>query len=254
MARRGRSQTGRNYAMRMAKFTRTHRVRPWGGTTEDVARVAREAQRLVSDATGEELTLSLNVTRPGRQDQYDSPDEFKEDVGGDLRSIQTIYTRVSPAGYPEKVSVVVIFYKGRAGAWLSVEGTSEVSVRGVALALQTVLEEGRRRARWVLPIAWALLVCSWLPGGLAIAGVGEGREHGPHTVNQVLAITGLVLAVLGLLALGVWWLAVPGMELKRVGEPTRLQMLLGRPLKWLLGVLALATITAVIGVILTKIV
>jgi hypothetical protein len=236
--------------VRVPKFTRTHRVTPWGGTTEDVGRVVREAQRLVSDATDEELKLSLSVTRPGRVDEYDSPDEF-EDVGGDLRSIKMIYTRVSPTGFLEKVSAVVIFYKGRAGAWLSVEGSSEVSVRGVALALQAVLEEGRRaRARWTL--WWFGLV--FCVGSIASNALASATTIEHRKIDVTPLVIGLVLLVLGVLLLRMWFVCFPGMELRRVGEPTRLQRLFGQPVKWLLGIILLAAITAAIGAILAKLI
>jgi hypothetical protein len=240
--------------MRMAKFTRTHRVTPWGGTTQDVERVARDAQRLVTEATGEDLHFSMSVKRPGREDSYDSPEEFEQDAGGDLRSIEQIYVSVNPVGFPEKVSVVVIFFRGRAGAWMRAEGSSEVSVSGAAQALQALLDDGQRRARRLTWIGLALITCGAIVLGFADVRLLEQGKHGPHPLNDILTAVGLSLDVLGLLALAVRWLAVPSMELRRIGELTRLQRLVGRPSRWLLGVVLVAAVTAAIGVVLTKIV
>jgi hypothetical protein len=240
------------------EFTRTHRVRPWGGTTEDVGTVARRAIALVSEALGEDPRASVSVKRPERKDEYDTPEAFEQAVGGDdLKSFETIFISVRPGDLYQaaKVTVVVIFYKGSPAAWMTVEGSSEVIVRGVALALQAVLEEGRRtRARWIL---WGGIAFAWvgtIANVLSIADVGEHGKHGPDELNDVLAIVGLATAVPGLLVLGLWKHGFPAMELRRIGEPTRLQRLFGQPLRWLLGIVLLATITAVIGAIVAKLI
>jgi hypothetical protein len=219
--------------------------------------VARRAIALVSEALGEEPRATVSVKRPEREDQYDTPDEFEEGVSGDdLKSFETIFINVRPREawqVEEKISVVVIFFNGRPAAWMEAKGSSEVSVRGVALALQAVLDEGRReRARLVWGASLTLASCGAAAAALAIAGVGEQGKHGPDELNDVLAIVGLAMDLLGLLGLGTWFLAFPAMELRRVGEPTRLQKLLGQPLRWLLSIVVLAAITAAIGAILAK--
>ncbi len=210
----------------------------------------------MSETLGEEPHTSVTVKRPERQDQYDTPEEFEEGVvgGGDLKSFETIYINVRPRDLYEdaRVTVVIILFNGRAAAWMQAEGSSEVIVRGVALALQAVLEEGRRtHARWVFRIAMVVLWC-----GVAVSVVFDvgALEHGKHAHNGVLAIVGLSLDVLGLLLFAMWFFAFPAMELRRVGEPTRMQRLLGQPFKWLLGIIVLAGITAVIGTVLAKLI
>jgi hypothetical protein len=221
---------------------------------QDVGTVAREAQQLVADGISEQPAFTMTVTRLGREDSYDSPKEFEQDVTGELRLIEKIYISIRPADFGNQINVVVIFFKGRAGAWLSVEGSSEVGVSGTAIALEKVLNSGRRRARWTRPAGTAL---TWLGAGIAwaaIFGVGEGRKGSSNTLNHVLADVGLALLVVGLLGLVVGYVLVPSMELRRAGEPTRLQRLVWKPSRWLLSVVVVAAITAVIGVVLTKVI
>lgn len=153
--------------------------------------VARNVHRLVSEAVNEEISFDVTVTRPGREDQYDTPEDFEHGIGAELRAIEHITISGNPKDfYPWKVRAYICFYNSWSAVWMSVEGAAEISVNGVAHALQTVLDEGHRSLRFPLPVV------------------------------------------------------VPPLELRRVGDPTRLQRLLGRPLRWFGAVVVVAVIGA----------
>ncbi len=182
----------------MPKFTRTHNILAWGGTTKEVGDIGRSVRRLMSEAINEEITLHMTVERPGREDEFDTPEDFERGVGGDLRSIRCIVVSGTPNehSYPWKVNAYITFNKRMvAPVWMSIDGTAEVIVHGIAQALEKQLDEGRRRLRFPLPMV------------------------------------------------------VPALELRREGDPTRLQRL-GRPLRWL----AATGVVALIGAIVAKLV
>jgi hypothetical protein len=227
----------------VANFTRTFVVAPWGGTISDFANMARATSRLVSEALGADPTLTITVKRPGREDTYDSAETFESGLTSNLKAIERISVNAYPAESPPKVRAYVALGIGRGwpprGASMTVEGSAEVSVSGVASGLERELAKGHRRAGWVRTMLWAP---GWF-GGIAIVALLTNVAVA-RSVSDILLLAGLIVGSLAL-AFNKW--VVPSVELRAVGEVTRLERLISKPTIKLLGLVLTATVAAVVG-------
>jgi hypothetical protein len=233
----------------MATFTRSHVVRPWGGTIADVARIAAQAHRLVAEALEEDqadIGLKINVKRPGRSDSYETVQEFEQDCTSDVRSIEDVAIYARPPGFPEKVSAVIYLWR-TIGVRSQIEGTDQVRVNGIAVALRDELERGRQGGWWLHHYLWVVFVLMSGVGGADVASlaINHGHRRYPTAGWIALAAGGTMLVLAGVVALLVW--AIPNCELRLPDEPTRLRRVVGGPARWLVATVVAALIAAVIG-------
>jgi hypothetical protein len=229
----------------MPRYNRDHQVKRWGGTTDDVFQVAREVQRLVDEATKGEFRFSITVAWPGREHQYETPQQFEEGLGLDLESVETVSIFATDDKYPPRVEARVDFFEW--GADGRIGGTLQVTVNGIASAIEDLLERGRRNVAWLWRVGWALYGIGF---AMNVAGLFVGRSDEDEALHDVLTFGGIGLMLIsGLMLVGTWW-AMPRFELRRPGEATRLQVLLRR-LRWVTAVVFVAVVGVVVQQSLT---
>lgn len=226
----------------MPTFNRSHTVKPWDGTTDDLLKIVSEVRGLVDTATSGNSYFRITVDRPGREDSYESLEEFDEGLGIDLRSIETVAIHASDKAYPEQVRVATYLYCRHRGAVATVQGTNQVSVNGIAAAIEEQLNAGRRRARWLSKLAWPFYGLGLVLVLAGLAGIALEAGDADETLTGILTWAGVGIMLASAVVFVTAWRVVPPVELRRPGEQTRLRALVGRPLLYVGGVLFVAVV------------
>jgi uncharacterized membrane protein (UPF0136 family) len=234
----------------MATFSRVVRGKLWAGTTADLSAIAAEARRLVVAAKPEseegDVRFRMTVSRPGRDDEYEHPEEFEEHETSDLRSIDDIAIHVSTPGYPTTLRLSIYFFR-TSGASFNVEGPDQVRVNGLASALEPILQRGYRRVRWLRDLPFLLL-------GLAIGvsfwtGTLSADKH--RTASRIVAVVAAALLLVAG-ATAVVRKIVPALEVRLPGQPTQLRQIVGGPARWVLGAVGTALILVLVERLVPK--
>jgi hypothetical protein len=236
----------------VAVYTRTHEITPWGGTVSDLVSLATETRRLVAKTFNEDegnIGLTVAVYRRDRADTYDDLEEFESDLTGDIRSIKTIEIVTHPPESVKKDARASVHFCIGIHAWAQVDGSDQVRVTGLATALRDVLARGRRRGRWLRRAPFVLggaAIGLWVIGSVVFSFV---RSTG--TAGNVAGAAIVVLFISAGVCAALWKWAIPGVELRLPGEPTKIERFGLRPLKWVGITVAAACVTGAIAAIIT---
>jgi hypothetical protein len=224
----------------VATFTRNPKIiQRWSGTTTDVARIAREAHRLLTEAlssSSDQISFRIDVGQPGREDSYTTVEEFEAGVS-DLDAIHKITIHVASRGYPGRARVLISIWKPH-GAEVKVTGTDQTLVSGLATALHEMLVKGRIRGASLLSLMPAVYGPAAAIAGSALYNLVDHRRH--NTSDWIIFAVAALLVFLALIGGFLSW-AIPTGEVRLPDTPTRLRRTAGS----VLGKLALFLITAV---------
>jgi hypothetical protein len=231
----------------VATFSERETHLPWSGTIEDVMRLARMTDRLIAeeareDDEGNRATPYFTATmqRPRREDRFGSPDELERDgLNADLDEVDELYLNASTGGLEPRVRAYVSF--GKRGVFLSVEGSSQVAVHGVASTLRRETSRRRRRAGWLYMAPWALL--GPVIGLPVAAAIQLAIDHRTAGLVLMLASIGLFVAMGVFLAIN---RTRPAFALRRPEQPPR-PSLVRRGSFWLASAIGTALVSIAVA-------
>jgi len=238
----------------VAFVSRKHEITPWGGTVSDLSSLVDEAQRLVAAALEVDVSdvgISIMVESPGRTEVFKDFDEFEAEMAHGLHSVRMLdIVTLPPNEAKAKANATVHFCVGRHG-WVEVGGSDRVRVEGLAAALRDVAERRRRAGRWLRPAPFVLAGAAaglWIVGAVVFSFVSSNGVAGRIGSAAII----LLFLSAGACAAANW--AIPIVEFRLAGEPTRLERVVLRPLKWMVLTALAAGLTALIGVLIVTLV
>jgi hypothetical protein len=224
-------------------YTATRKWRRWAGTLGDLDRVLKEAVDGLRQWLEAEPRCFVSVGLPALTMDFYTIEDLQT-VSNDVRKVKTIHVWLNAGGRGPSVSITID--EDSPAVSLEVKGDDRVRVEGLRTRLGDLLNNGRRRPRWLLqrellmvsgtlvvPILWtALLIgiqnlASFLRWPLPVQGNNLRVE--PLLGSGVVAVA---------LFVGLCWL-FPDLELLLPGERTRYQRLRGAVYGVLLGVVSI---------------
>ena len=203
--------------------TRTEKWGRWVGTPDDVAAIAELALAEVTRrrADGEQVECRIAVGLPGIDHEFDSPQEFVDEIRApDLAAITTVTVRVGDTWRSGPLAVTIT-WTDYSGVSLTVAGNDRAVVVGAAQVLSDRLKEGGRK-RAVEPFLFALgSVCLAVSLSFLVGLVRLRDENDPKGTDPVVVAVflGWLLCGAGGHFLARW--CFPRLELVQPGQPSR---------------------------------
>jgi hypothetical protein len=211
----------------MSTTKMTRQWQRWAGTIEDVERATRLAIDVIGQRSRTDTPCKIEIALPQRVTNADSPDALQAEI--DTRDLDLIRSLRIEVGSRRGLRATIHLERVSPALTVEVVGDDRTRVEGLTSQLEELLRKGRQSPGGNdIEKGIAVLVCF----GVAIGGVyvwralaNTGSRIEIDTPAEYVSLLTLLATAFGALG-AVFWL-MPGLQLLRPGEQTRLRRFRG---------------------------